>query len=133
MADVPKLFRIILQVSDLEKAAAFYAKLLSLEGRSIRGARYYFDCGPVILALLDPTGEGEKARPNPDYIYLSVEELESVHERARELRCLSREKVHGEEAGEIGRRPWGERSCYVEEPFGNLLCFVDAATIFTGR
>jgi catechol 2,3-dioxygenase-like lactoylglutathione lyase family enzyme len=133
MADIPKLFRIILQVSDLDKAAGFYAKLLSSEGRSIRGARYYFDCGPVILALVDPTGEGEKARANPDYVYLSVKDLESVHARASELGCLSREKVHGEKAGDIVRRPWGERSFYVEDPFGNLLCFVDAATIFTGR
>ena len=35
MANAAKLFRIILQVSDLDKAAEFYAKLLADEGRRI--------------------------------------------------------------------------------------------------
>jgi len=30
-------------------------------------------------------------------------------------------------------RPWGERSFYAHDPFGNPLCFVDATTIFTGK
>jgi catechol 2,3-dioxygenase-like lactoylglutathione lyase family enzyme len=133
MADVPKLFRVILQVSDLDKATDFYSKLLGAGGRRIPGARHYFDCGPIILALVDPTSGGNKAVPIPDYIYFSVDDLENIHSRAQELGCLSKEKVHGESAGEIVTRPWGERSFYVEDPFGNLLSFVDERTIFTGR
>ncbi|MBO0798846.1 MAG: VOC family protein [Blastocatellia bacterium] len=133
MADIPKLYRVILQVSDLEKASKFYAKLLDTEGRRIRGGRHYFDCGSMILTLLDPTPGGEKAMPIPDYLYFSVENLEKIYERARELGCLSQEKVHDEPAGEIVTRPWGERSFNVEDPFGNPLCFVDERTIFTGR
>jgi catechol 2,3-dioxygenase-like lactoylglutathione lyase family enzyme len=133
MADVPRLFRVILHVSDLQRASRFYARLLGAEGRSVRGARRYFDCGPVILALLDPTAGGGKARPNPDYVYFSVKDLAQVHARARGLRCLAKEKVHGAPAGEIVARPWGERSFYVRDPFGNRLCFVDARTRFTGR
>jgi hypothetical protein len=88
----------------------------------------------VILALLDPTGGGMKAQPNPDYIYFSVDDLETVHARARTLGCLSRENVDGRRpAGEIVVRPWGERSFYARDPFGNGLCFVDARTLFTGR
>jgi hypothetical protein len=34
--------------------------------------------------------------------------------------------------GRIATRPWGERSFYLRDPFGNPLCFVDAATLFTG-
>jgi len=30
-------------------------------------------------------------------------------------------------------RPWGERSFYAVDPFGNPLCFVDQKTLFTGR
>jgi hypothetical protein len=30
-------------------------------------------------------------------------------------------------------RPWGERSFYVKDPWGNGLCFVDEKTLFTGR
>ena len=69
MAEVPKLFRVTLQVSDLDKAANFYSKLLDAKGRRIHGARHYFDCGAVILALVDPAGGGEKSKPHPDYIY----------------------------------------------------------------
>lgn len=133
MNDTPKLFRVILQVSDLAKATRFYTQLLDLPGRSIRGSRHYFDCGPVILALLDPGAGGEAAKPMPDHIYFSVAKLEAVHARAAALGCLSREDVHDEPGGAIAVRPWGERSFYAEDPFGNLLCFVDAKTVFTGR
>ena len=70
MANTSKLFRVILQVSELDKAAEFYSKLLDDEGRRIpRGSRHYFDCGPVILALVDISAGGDKAKPIPDYIY----------------------------------------------------------------
>src|SRR5712692_996909 len=114
MADVPRLFRVILQVSDLDKAAVFYSKLLGAEGRRIPGARHYFDCGPVILAILDPTNGVEKPKPLPDNVYFSVKEIERVHARARELRCLSRDRMHDQSAGDIVTRPWGERSFYTK-------------------
>lgn len=132
MAD--KLFRIILQVPDLDQAAEFYSKLLNDAGRRIpRASRHYIDCGPVILALVDVTAGGEEAKPLPDKIYFAVKNLEEVHERARDLGCLSTEDVHGESAGEMVVRPWGERSFYVHDPWGNGLCFVDDKTLFTGK
>ena len=134
MAEVPKLYRIILQVSDLEQGAEFYSKLLGTEGRRIRGGfRHYFDCGEVILALVDPSADEDKARPNPDNIYFSVNDLAAVHARAKELGCLSTGDVHGAPAGEIVTRPWGERSFYAFDPLGNPICFVDVTTLFTGR
>jgi hypothetical protein len=87
----------------------------------------------VILALVDVTAGGEEAKPLPDYIYFSVDDLDQVYERARGLGCLSTEDVHGASAGEIVVRPWGERSFYVYDPWGNGLCFVDEKTLFTGR
>src|SRR5687768_9607192 len=106
MLETPKLYRVILQVSDLDEAAEFYAKLLGSEGRRIRGGfRHYFDCGPVILALVDPSADDEEARPNPDNIYFSVKDLEAVHQRASALGCLSTGDVHGEPAGAIVKRP----------------------------
>lgn len=132
MAD--KLFRIILQVSDLDRAAEFYAKLLNDPGRRIpRASRHYIDCGPVILALVDVTAGGETAKPLPDKIYFAVGDLDEVHARAKELGCLSSEDVHGASAGDIATRPWGERSFYADDPWGNGLCFVDEDTLFTGR
>jgi hypothetical protein len=35
--------------------------------------------------------------------------------------------------GQIATRPWGERSFYTQDPFGNPLCFVDSNTLFTGK
>ena len=134
MANAPAFFRAVLQVSDLDRAAEFYAKLLDNEGRRIpRGSRHYFDCGPVILALVDVTAGGEEPKPIPDYIYFAVPDLQKVHDRAKGLKCLSSDEVHGEAAGEIVKRPWGELSFYVEDPWGNGLCFVDEKTLFTGK
>ena len=134
MSAAPTLFRLILQVDDLDKAEEFYGKLLNDKGRRIpRASRHYIDCGPVILALVDVTAGGEKPAPIPDQIYFAVGDLEQFHARAIELNCLSTEDVHGASAGEMVVRPWGERSFYVHDPWGNGLCFVDEKTLFTGR
>lgn len=134
MSTAPPLFRIILQVADLDRAEKFYGKLLGDSGRRIPYAsRHYIDCGPVILALVDPSIDGEEAQPIPDYIYFSVNNIEEIHQRARELNCLAKEDVHGAASGDIVVRPWGERSFYIRDPWGNRLCFVDETTLFTGR
>lgn len=97
MAETPVLFRIILQVSNLDQAEEFYGKLLGDRGRRIPYAsRHYIDTGPLILALVDPSIDGEQAKPLPDYIYFSVSNLEEIHARATEL-GLSRRR----------RRAWG--------------------------
>ncbi len=131
------IFRIILQVDDLVKAEQFYGKLLSDSGRRIpRASRHYIDCGPIILALVDVTGgntTGETPKPLPDYIYFAVPDVDEVHARAVELNSLSTEDVHGANAGDVVVRPWGERSFYAQDPWGNGLCFVDENTLFTGR
>jgi predicted enzyme related to lactoylglutathione lyase len=85
MANSPKLFRVILQVADLTKAVEFYSKLLAIEGRTLRGSRAYFDCGPVILAILDPTPGGITPRPSVEYIYFAVADLEKVYARASDF------------------------------------------------
>jgi extradiol dioxygenase family protein len=134
MSQAPKLFRIILQVPDLDQAEQFYGELLGDKGRRIpRASRHYIDCGPVILALVDVTADGETPKPLPDNIYFAVANLDAVYARAKSLNCLSREDVHGVNAGEIVVRPWGERSFYVIDPWGNKLCFVDETTLFTGK
>ena len=130
----PTLYRIILQVDNLDKAEEFYGKLLGDRGRRIpRASRHYIDCGPVILALVDVTADNAKPQPLPDYIYFAVNNVEAFYERARELQCLASEDVHGENAGDLVKRPWGERSFYAHDPWGNGLCFVDENTLFTGK
>src|ERR1700704_6026809 len=54
MSDAPSLFRMILHVSGTDRAAGFYSTLLGTPGRRVAPTRYYFDCGSVILALVDP-------------------------------------------------------------------------------
>ena len=133
----PTLYRIILQVDNLDQAEEFYGKLLGDRGRRIpRASRHYIDCGPVILALVDVNGENIpdlKPVPLPDYIYFAVSDVEAVHALASELNCLSTEDVHGASAGDVVRRPWGELSFYAHDPWGNGLCFVDEQTLFTGK
>jgi uncharacterized glyoxalase superfamily protein PhnB len=130
-----KLFRVALQVADLKQAAAFYAKLLDDPGIPIpRGSRHYFNCGGMILALVDVAkGAREKPQPTPDYIYFAVDNLEEVFARAQELNCLAKDRYHDQNAGEILKRPWGEVSFYCEDPWGNGLCFVDDKTLYTGK
>ena len=122
----PRIFRVILPVSSIEAAAKFYTSLLGVQGQRVSTGRHYFDCGGVILACFDPRADGDDfdARPNPDHVYLSVDDLEASHRRAKESRCS--------ELGPIAKRPWGERSFYCKDPFGNPLCFVDQDTLFAG-
>ena len=124
-----KIFRIILEVGRGDAALDFYAQLLDSKARKVGGGRIYFDCGAVILALL----EKPKPSPLPEHIYFAVSALAEVHARAKELSCLLNADMHGMSAAEIAVRPWGERSFYVEDPWGNKMCFVDERTLFIGR
>ena len=129
--DVPKIFRVTAEVTDLDAAAAFYAKLFGQEGTRHPGARHYFDCGGVILAVLDVSRGGLPPTPGPKSLYFAVRDLDAVHARARELDALAPYKVHGQSAADPIRRPWGERSFYVVDPWGNDLCFVEEGTLYT--
>jgi len=130
-ADVPSLFRINVEVGDLDQAADFYGKLLGIEGRKQAGSRCYFTCGPVTLQVVDVSSMG-KPHPAAKALYFTVNDLDAVFARAKELNCLSREDVHGVSGGNISVRPWGERSFYAEDKWNNPFCFVEAGTIYPG-
>jgi len=127
----PKIFRITLEVANLDEAAAYYAKLLYIPGKRHPGARHYFDCGGVILGVLDPTPGGVKPTPGPKSLYFATDDIAAVHARAVELKTLAPYAVHGQPAGEVIARPWGEKSFYVTDPWGNELCFVQEGTLYT--
>jgi len=122
-----RIFRVILPVTDIEAAAAFYGALLEKPGRRVSKGRHYFDCGGVILACFDPRRDGDNfdARPNPDHVYFAVADIDALFQRASRLGCLEIER-------QVMTRPWGERSFYAKDPFGNPICFVDERTLFTG-
>ena len=131
MSDSPKLFRVTLEVADLERATELYAALFGLEGTRHPGARHYFDCGGVIVAVIDVSRGGMAPTPGAKSLYFAVDDLERVHARADQLGVLAPYQVHGEPAGAVTTRPWGERSFYVVDPWGNDLCFCENGTLFT--
>jgi predicted enzyme related to lactoylglutathione lyase len=122
-----RLYRVILPVSDIALAERFYGQVLGIAGKRVSPGRHYFDCGGTILACFDPMtdGDGKQAKPNPDHVYFAVDRLEDYFRRANEAGCKWIEK-------EIETRPWGERSFYALDPFGNPICFVDEKTVFAG-
>ena len=122
-----RLFRVIVPVSSIEDAAAFYSAVLGQPGRRISPGRHYFGCGSAILACFDPRADGDSwdATPNPDHVYFAVDDLEEYFRRVGE-------QPNGSILRPIETQPWGERSFYCVDPFGNKLCFVDQRTVFTG-
>ena len=132
MADVPQLFRLNIEVGDLAQAQAFYETLLGLQGRAQAGSRFYMNAGPLALQVVDVTKFGGAPHPAAKALYFSVADLDAIHARAAALSALSGEMVHGVPAGDISVKPWGERSFYANDPWGNPLCFVEAGTIYAG-
>ena len=124
----PELFRINVEVGDVAKAGRDWARLLGVEGRPQAGSRVYFTAGAVTLQVV----ECDPPHPAAKALYFLVDDLAAVHARAKKLGWLSTESVHGEPGGEIAVRPWGERSFYVEDPWGNPLCFVESGTVYPG-
>jgi predicted enzyme related to lactoylglutathione lyase len=119
------MFRVILPVDDIERAAQFYGALLDTSGSRVSPGRHYFGCGDVILACFDPRADGDPwdASPNPDHVYFSATDLECTLRSARDAGAVILRPIE--------TQPWGERSFYCKDPFGNKLCFVAAETLFT--
>jgi uncharacterized glyoxalase superfamily protein PhnB len=125
---MPKLFRVILPVSEIESAAKFYSLILGMNGQRVSPGRHYFDCGGTILACFDPRADGDNfdSPPNPNYVYFAVPDLDATFQRAKTAGCSELDQ-------EIKTMPWGERMFYGKDPFGNPISFVDEKTMFTGH
>ena len=128
---MPKLFRVILPVSDIENAQKFYALVLGIPGERISPGRHYFDCGGVTLACYDPVADGDGLQGGwnhhpQQYVYFAVQDLDATYQKALDAGCIMVE-------GGIQRMPWGERMFWASDPFGNPISFVDEATLFTGH
>jgi catechol 2,3-dioxygenase-like lactoylglutathione lyase family enzyme len=127
----PRLFRVSLEVSNLDKAKAFYEELLGVKARKLPLQRLEFDLGGCALQIVDVSSSGP-SHPCAKAVHFAVPGLDAVHKRARKLKCLSLELVHDRPGGAIHKRPWGDRSFYVDDPWFNSLCFVQQGTE-TGR
>ena len=132
----PRLYRVILPASDIDRAEKFYNELLGFQGERVSRGRHYFDCGGTILACYDPVADGDENGGGTDieknrrphfnqYLYFAVAKLETVFERVKNLGGNLLDSA-------IASMPWGERLFYARDPFDNLICFVDEKTVFTG-
>src|ERR1700687_328535 len=79
--DVPQLFRLNVEVGDLDAATSFYTKLLGVQGRQQPGHRCYFDCGPVTLQVLDVSSICQP-HPAAKSLCFCVRHLEAAFDRA---------------------------------------------------
>lgn len=117
------LYKVVLPVSDMDQAETFYLQLLGLSGRRISSEEYHFDCGDVVLCCRHPDSEAE---PSPvsrslKQVYLAVEDLDAVFEKAKTSGCSALDQ-------EMRTQPWGDRSFVAQDPFGNTIVFVDEGT-----
>ncbi len=121
-----RLFRVIIPVANIEEAAAYYSVVLEQPGKRISPGRHYFGCGRTILACFDPRADGDSwdAQANPEHVYFAVDDVDACF-------ALVKAQPNGSVTGPIETQPWGERSFYCTDPFGNKLCFVQEHTLFT--
>ena len=125
-----RLYRVILPVTNIERAALIYGGLLQQPGERVSPGRHYFNCGGTILACYDPVADGDglkggwKHHPE-QYIYFAVPDLENRLQLAREAGCTILD-------GGIQQMPWGERMFWAQDPFGNPISFVDETQLFMG-
>jgi hypothetical protein len=128
MSDVPQMFRLNVEVGNVAEAARFYGLLFDMVARPQAGSRVYVTAGPVTLQIVQTS----PPHPAAKALYFTVNDLDAVHARALSLGCLSKEMVHGLVGGDVNVRPWGERSFYADDPWGNPLCFVESGTVYPG-
>ena len=114
-------------VTSIDAAADFYAQVLRQPGQRVSTGRHYFDCGGAVLACYSSREDGDAydVPANPEHIYFAVDDLEAVFTRCRAAACKQLDP-------NIKTQPWGERSFYAQDPFGNRICFVDETTVFVG-
>ncbi|MFB3068434.1 MAG: PilZ domain-containing protein, partial [Acidobacteriota bacterium] len=117
------LYKVVLPVSNIDKAEAFYSHLLGTPGRRVSPGQHHFDCGGMILNCYDPVADGDSSQvpPSPHKLYFVVEDLEGVFERAKSAGCPSLDE-------QIDKQPWGDRSFSAQDPFTNSLGFLDEPT-----
>ena len=125
-----KLYRIILPVNNIDEAEKFYSKIFGMNGTRVSPGRHYFDLAGTILACYDPRADGDDADPRwqpheNQYIYISVDDLEETFETVRGLNPRRLDE-------KIETMPWGEKLFYLNDPWGNPVCFVDNSTLFMG-
>src|SRR5262245_20252619 len=94
-AEAPSLFRMNIEVGNLDEAAKFYGKLFGLVGRLQAGSRCYFTCGAVTLQVVHVSSVG-KPHPAAKSLYFVVNDIDAIFARAKSFSCLLAGVVVGE-------------------------------------
>jgi predicted enzyme related to lactoylglutathione lyase len=120
-----RLMRVLIRVPDVEAAAAFYEHVLDSKGRRISPGRHHIPLGDFELVCYDPAADGDlhDTAQGPSFwqLYVAVDDLDAALRRLRSRK--------GQVEQPISTKPWGERSFYAADPFGNRICLVDANSL----
>ena len=117
-----KLYKLVLPVSDIDQAEAFYGQVLAMPGQRFSGDCHHFDCGGIILCCQDLHAEGDFSDvPSFQQVCFVAADLEAVFLRAKSAGGTFSN-------GGIVTQPWGDRSFVLTDPFKNSIIFVDEAT-----
>lgn len=119
----PKLYRVVMQVGNIERAAVFYEGVLGVRGERAGPGRHRLNLSGVVLECVDPAAEGlgYGATPNPDLLHVAVDDLEGAYARASGAGCQWLDP--------ITTHATGERSFTLRDPFGNPVSIAAAGSV----
>ncbi len=123
-----QVFRVVLPCHPIQEALAFYEPIFGITAKKVSDGRYYFMLGSVVLVCYDSIadGDGYRVSSNPEHIYITTSDIYETYERVKNQSPLVI-------SPQIQKMPWGERSFYLIDPFGNKICFVEQGTEFYGK
>jgi predicted enzyme related to lactoylglutathione lyase len=113
---------VVVPVTDVDRAAAFYERLLGAAKHRLPGGRCHFDLGGVTLSC--KMADGALNTPNSQYLYFLVDDLAESLKLARHAGALEVEEIRESVAD--------ERLFYAKDPFGNPICLVQRGTEYDG-
>jgi len=118
----PTLINTCLITSDVNKLAAFYAKVLKIEPEKTGRDYVEFRTGAGVLAIFSAEAQEKyipgSARPGENHSAILEFKVNDVDEEYTRLHDIVPTWVKGPT-----NQPWGTRSIYFRDPDGNLVDF----------
>ena len=108
---IKRIWGVTFNVSDLEKAAAFYEKTLGLNKKYEYSSYVGLDCGGIEIGLRPR--EGMKPSEHMPSVEFLVDDVDDVCQTLRNKGVKFTREPHDE--------PWGGREASFRDPDGNVL------------